>query len=339
MKQALLITGVFIATVIGAGFASGSEVVHYFIAYHNTCFWGILVSSLLFGVFAELLLSLEGASFEACMQQLMPAPFAKLTDLFSFFFMGIVFLTMLSGSGEIIAQTIGADRHIGIFFVCIICLIIFLFDLKGFLAANSILAIFIIVGMVGVCVFLLASGSLPASQTNSSRWLLASGNYVSYNLLTAAAVLVSLGNTQKPPRFLCGILSSITFFVILNLLRIVLMRSPDSVLASELPMLTLCKLQNPLLALFYAAVLFAAMLTTALSNGFTVVGRIPLPQKLSVCLLISVGYFGAGMNFSFLVNRIYRLAGDCGIVLFLLILIFYLKKYLKMQNSKKTNDI
>ena len=59
MKKDLMVSGVYIAAVIGAGFASGAEIVHYFAKYHKFGFGGCIISSLLFGIMAWLVLSIS----------------------------------------------------------------------------------------------------------------------------------------------------------------------------------------------------------------------------------------------------------------------------------------
>ena len=52
MKNDLTVSGVYIAALIGAGFSSGSEIVHYFAANGKWGVVGIFMASVLFGVFA-----------------------------------------------------------------------------------------------------------------------------------------------------------------------------------------------------------------------------------------------------------------------------------------------
>ena len=48
LKKAFIISGVFISGLIGAGFASGSEILFYFSRYSKMGFWGIILSVLIF---------------------------------------------------------------------------------------------------------------------------------------------------------------------------------------------------------------------------------------------------------------------------------------------------
>ena len=59
MKKDFVVSGVYIAAIIGAGFASGSEFVYYFAKFGKLGFLGIVLSSLLFGLMAAWILGIS----------------------------------------------------------------------------------------------------------------------------------------------------------------------------------------------------------------------------------------------------------------------------------------
>lgn len=48
LKNTLLIAGTYVATVIGAGFASGQEILSYFVIYGKQSLYGLLLVCVLF---------------------------------------------------------------------------------------------------------------------------------------------------------------------------------------------------------------------------------------------------------------------------------------------------
>ena len=117
----------------------------------------------------------------------------------------------------------------------------------------------------------------------------------------------------------------------LTLLWLVLRCADEGVLTSQLPMLVLCREQGGILYALYAAVLLSAMLTTAFCNGFCVLDQMTLPRPVCILLLVSFGYLFSGLEFSFLVDRVYRAAGFLGFLFLLCVLIHPVKKTKKSE--------
>ncbi len=329
MRDAVLIAGVYIAAVIGAGFASGSEIVHYFLPSGNAGIFGILFACILFGIVAERLLydARNAESFGACLEKNMPHFAAVGTEKLSVFFMAVLFVSMLSGGGEILRELTGWEKGKLVLLLCVLSAIVFFFDLRGFVAVNNLLAVVIITGILTVCICLLNGQTRHTAALGHA--LSSGGNYASYNILTAGVVVVSLGRGKKLPRGVCGVISGGMFFLLLTLLWLVLRRADEGVLNSQLPMLTLCREQGRTLYAIYAAVLLSAMLTTAFCNGFCVLDQISLPRPIRVLLLVGFGYLLAGLEFSFLVDRVYRAAGFLGFFFLVCVLIHPAIKKLK----------
>ena len=331
MRDAILIAGVYIAAVIGAGFASGSEIVHYFLPFGYAGIFGILFACILFGTMAERLLydARDAESFGACLEKSMPHIAAVGIEKLSLFFMAVLYVSMISGGSEILRELTGCEKGRLALLLCILSAIVFFFDLRGFVAVNNLLAVVMITGILSVCIYLLNGQTKHTAALGHA--LSSGGNYASYNILTAGAVVVSLGRGKKLPRGVCGVISGGMFFLMLTLLWLVLRCADEGVLTSQLPMLVLCRKQGGILYALYAAVLLSAMLTTAFCNGFCVLDQMTLPRPVGILLLVSFGYLFSGLEFSFLVDRVYRAAGFLGFLFLLCVLIHPVKKTKKSE--------
>ena len=351
MLEAVLVAGVYIATVIGAGFASGSELVSYFVRYGRISFFGLVLAAVLFGLLAAMITkrvkSTGSADFYAYLEQIMPGPLAVLYRKLTALFMMVVFIAMAAGTGEALSAFFGIAKSWGVLLLCLLCFFVFQYDLKGLMAANGALSALIITGIIGVCWYVLQFREVhvfSAFSAIADNWVTAGASYVSYNILTAGVILAEMGRTMKRGRYgLVGILSGGAIFCLLLCLWAVISIYYGKIPLDSIPMMTICKRQGPVISGIYLIVLFAAMLTTALSNGYAVVERLSqaTSRRMAVGLTLCFGYFGAGFSFTVFVDVIYRILGYLGALLVIFVLWdgIKMKKKENVRKSMKTKVI
>lgn len=311
------VCGAYIATLIGAGFASGQEVLSFFIKYGNAGFLGVLIVSVIFGIVAYDVVksSSEGGfkSFKEYLNGIVPEWAVGIVEFIVFIFMMAVFCVMAAGCGATLSQFFGIPKVVGVGALCVVCWVCFLFDVEAVLAVNGFLSPIIVFGIIFVCVYILKFREinvfLEYFDPITDNWLVSGMSYASYNVLTAVVVLVGIGAEMKNDKDAkwIGIISGTVFFVILALMWIVLRIYSGKIELGEVPMLTLAIRQGRLFGGLYAVVLLAAMITTAVSNGFGVVnevtGYLRIGKVTGSALVCSVGFLGAGVGFEKLVGE------------------------------------
>lgn len=346
------VTGTYIATLVGAGFASGQEIVSFFIKYGNMGIFGAILVSVIFGIVAYTVtdsVRVSGnAEFDVYLESI---TFAWLTGIIKFItsvFMMAVFCVMAAGCGAAAAQLFSVSEKVGAAAMCVFCFFCFLFDIKAILAVNGILAPIIVFGILFVCMYILKFREIGVFSQNLSvltdNWLVSGMSYSGYNILTAAVVLVNSGKSvsDRAEARRIGILSGIVFFAMLMPMWVVLKIYYGKIALGEVPMLTLAVRQGKVLGGIYTVILFAAMLTTALSNGFGAVnmlaGRVKLSRTLLCGAVCAVGFLGAGFGFSRLVGEGYNACGYVGVVLLAAILTDFAKKTIKSEKQRKSKQ-
>jgi len=251
---------------------------------------------------------------------------------------------MASGMGEALGEFFGISKSWGVFLLCLICFFVFRYDLKGLMAANGALSILIILGIMGVCWYILNFRETQVFSSFSQitdNWVTAGASYVSYNILTAGVILAEMGRTMQKKRFgLVGILSGTAIFGLLLCLWVVISIYYGKIPLGSIPMMTICKRQGTAVSLIYLGVLFAAMLTTALSNGYAVLQRLSqvVDKRIAGGLVLCLGYFGAGFSFTTFVDVIYRILGYLGALLVIFVFIDGIKMK-KIENVRKREKI
>jgi len=341
MKKCLRITFAYLAAVIGAGFASGSEIVHYFLRFGNISFSGIILSSAGFGLFSYILLSVcmetECFSFYGLTKKIMPEYLYKITDIILSMFMLVLLGAMISGFSYMAREQTGLSRGAATVLFSGLCFAILMMNSKKIISISGVLGIFIVFFICVACIYMInfrcvnVFRSFPEVAASAAV-------YTSYNTFSAAPMLCNMAKdlkTRKECRII-GLMSFVFCFFSLSFLWCLISVYYGKISLGEMPVLTLAMRQGRGFAFFYSAVIFASVLTSAVSNGFGLICRmesIKLPKKLKLAFILSASGFIASFGFANIVNKLYTAAGIMSFVfplyLFLKITINREKKRIK----------
>lgn len=344
-----LVTGTYIATLIGAGFASGQEILSFFIKYGNISIFGIIGVSILFGLTAYAILNkcaqLKTSGFREYLSCIVPKPFDGLIEIIIFLFMMTVFGTMAAGCGSALNQMYGIHTMTGVLTICILCTICFMFDIRALLVVNGIIAPIIIIGIIAVCFNVLVYretavfGSI--SDILADNWAVSGLSYASYNILTAVVILSDASNkiTNKKDAKIVGILSGGFFLCIMVLVWAVISIYCGKIPLGEIPMLTIVSRLGKAWQVMYTVIFMLAILSTALSNGFGITEKITVLTGVNrniIGLAVgAAGFLGAGIGFEKLVGDGYNMCGYIGMILLAMILRDSAKDFLSYIKTKK----
>lgn len=325
MRKALGMAMVYIGLVIGAGFASGREIFEYFSIYSQTDFSGIIFAAFSFGAVAFLImkraLTRDLNTFGDYIDDLC-GKYGVVIRIFMYAFMFSGFFVMLSGSGTLFYRLFGTSRYIGTLILAAVCFVAFAFDLKGLVAINSILVPFMIFGIIYVCINAVLFDSVPVfseAETLYKNRITGALCYVSYNTLTASAVLVPLcrGTNKRTLLLGSGISAAILgtlIFLAWSGINIFFAEFQNS----EMPLLDLSGRNKAFGYYLYAAVLFMSICTTAVSHGFgLILGFNPKNTKqriLIAAILCLTAIPLARLGFSQLIEKLYSVFGYIGIL-------------------------
>ncbi|MBE7036316.1 MAG: hypothetical protein E7403_03370 [Ruminococcaceae bacterium] len=325
-RNLLKIGAIYLGTVLGAGFASGQELLLFFVRFSKRGLVGCFLAGVLFCLLGALILKRSYSLSEKNCKQYLKTVFPK--GISSFLqgtmevFLCISFCIMLSGAGAFFKERFSLSPFIGILVTDLICLLVFLYDLEGLSFLNLLLTPVMLLGTVYVCFFALFAESsmvwLPQVHPHG-RFLPYALLYVGYNMLTATAVLVptvALAESEKTA-VRGGVLGGVCLSI-MALLSCLALYFQNEVWQSALPMLLLSRKAGMWAYGVYSAVLYMAMLTTAVSTGFSVVKsveRVGFGKRkgaLTVCLAALPLSF---VEFSTLVRYCYVFFGILGLIL------------------------
>ena len=131
------IAAVYVGTVVGAGFATGKEIVEFFTQYGFYGFFGILIAGYLF-IFTGTKLMLVAArinatSYEEFNEYLFGKKAAFIINLFFLLMLLGVSAVMISGAGAVFEEQLGCQNDLGVWLTVVLATIVLVFGTRGFL--------------------------------------------------------------------------------------------------------------------------------------------------------------------------------------------------------------
>ncbi len=337
LKKAFIISGVFISGLIGAGFATGSEILFYFSRYSRLGFFGIIISVFVFSIVLYAVTqrskNLGTYTLDSYFSSIMNKYLSFFSTAISYLFMLIIFCAMLSGSGELLYNVFGIKKIYGTLIMLISSHLILLKGYKGFVSAQTAMSVFIILSILlfGTYILFFREQNITVFKPQIN-WIISSISYSSYNLLTACAILCIL--SKDSDRLTNKRAAILTFSILLPILAIlwyIICIYNGMINLGTMPLLTIALRQSDLLGYFYFITIFISMLTTAVSNSYALIARINtfITKKFAHYSVLLTGFFLSGFDFEFIVDRLYRLVGILSVFVLLYIIKDFIKNYKK----------
>jgi len=314
-KKAFAVTMAYAGAVIGAGFASGREVMDFFSLYGRRGLAGIVLATFLFMWVGVVILDVTHRypvySYLDLLKTVLPWKWLVAATDFVFL------VTLQSGIGVMIAggatvlQGWGLPYRIGCAGFLLLCVLLLRAGGEGFIKTNC----WLVPGMaVAIIILCLAQATAPSLGGYAAGPYSSALLYVSLNTAIAGVALSTLKNQLNGNVALLGGLGG---GMLIGLLLLVIYIATLGMDRYEIPMLRLAEIWLAKWKWVYALVLLAAMLTTALANLHGLASRIAKSSQYWICVIYSavLGFIVAQHGFASLVGLLYPLLGLCNIVL------------------------
>ncbi len=344
----LRVACIYITTVIGAGFASGQEIVQFFSNYYKGGFYGIILAGLLFALIGYVVLDKVYAerirSYEELLFPSLGWFVGWVVEIAVSLFMLSVFCIMIAGTASVMAEKVGIPYIYGGAIAALLCMISILFDIKGIMNISTVITPILIIGILFVGIFTIAFNDTSVFSPYeyftkiTDNWFFSALLYVGYNSIIAIVVMCSLLphlKTRKIGR-VGGILGGLILCFIALVLNTTLFFS--DALSKELPVLSITEKHGSILNSFYAVVLFLAMYTSAITSGFGFIERVStklrVNKKIIVILICALAVPLSNFGFSNLIATVYPFFGYIGLFVVLVIL-FQNIRFKKSYKIKK----
>ena len=331
------VAATYVGAVMGAGFASGQEILQFYARFGQWGLVGIIFSAILFSLLGWGILDLQErwkiTTYSEFFNYLLGSKFGRCADVLVSVLLFVGMLAMVSGSGALFYEYFGFSKWLGISLTIFIIGIALWFRGEGVLWINSVLIplkFVFCLGIAAAAVFLVGTGDgegvviLPNFVIRN--WAISAVLYVSFNLTLAMVVFASLGSeVQKKGSRLGAVIGGVALGMFAFIIGASLLRFPD-VWGLEIPMVAIAGKLGDWPAFFYVVVLWLAMITAAVGNGFSLVCRAVDTEKIGylkatislILLLLPLSQ----VKFSQIVLFNYSLFGYLGLV-FLPAILYY----------------
>ncbi len=337
----LKVAGVYTASVIGAGFASGQELVRFFLKHGKLSFAGIILAGLLFSVLGYIVLdrvfTQRIRNYEEFIIPMVGMFAGRVIDIASTLFTMSVFCIMIAGSGSIIAELLKIPLHWGVSIAALTCMFVLIADIKGVVGLATVITPILILGMLAVSIFLLVNKDIQVFNTEkiiqgiTGNWVLSAMIYVSYNSIMSVVVLCSLLPYLKTRRTgrLGGILGGIALGISALLISLALFFFHPEKTGADFPLLEVIRPYSAALSAVYTGILFLAMLLSAITAGFCVTEkvsrRLHIRSRLAAPVICALAVPLSAIGFSKLIGTVYPIFGCIGLFMLIVILLYGLK--------------
>lgn len=352
------IASTYVGTVIGAGYASGQEILQFFSAFKDKGLISLIIATGLFVVFAyiPMLLGkrLNCGDYEKVItigKSKIPQIFADILITFTLF--GTLTI-MIAASGTTFNQSFGVPIIVGGIFMTALLIVSLLAGLDGIVKALSAVVPVMVVTAFGMSVYYMLNPIPVADITkeviiNASplikHWSLSGILYVSFNLIVSIAILVSMGQIAEDEKniFHGSVFGGLILGLCAMALNFALVKNIHVVGTADLPMVELAKAVSGTMGSIYSVILFLGLYSTAISCFYGVYVRFsksPVFSKFGnkgIIIFISLISLGASMlGFTNLIGYLYPLIGYGGIIIMVLTTIILAKNSKINLKEEKT---
>lgn len=325
----------FIGTVVGAGFASGQEILQFFTRFGSYGYLGILIATILFA-WAGIRIFMLGSQLRASSCRQMTAylcgeQWANLIDSFMMVMLFGVTVAMLAGVGALFAENLRIPFHIGVLMTMLLAFITILRGMKGILFANTLIVPVMLCLMIFLFVHsLFVPFTVPHPMFKTSTtwgWVASAFSYAAFNMGLAVSVLVPLAAEINQPRVLkWGAVLGATGLGLMLLGAQYSMNThlPD-ILVYEIPLAYVTSSYGAFFQWLFLFLLWGEIFTTLIANVYGLSSQLSSPRQekqgaLVTILILIAAFFVAQIGFSKIVHYLYPLFGYISFLLFLLLL-------------------
>lgn len=350
VRSIIKVACIYMATIIGAGFASGQEIVRFFTHYYEGGFYGIILAGILFGLIGAIVLNKvyceRISNYDEFLFPSVGWFLGWVMEIMVTLFMISLFCVMVAGMGNILMEKFKLPFNYGVALMAVLCMIIILTDIRGIVSLSSIVTPLLLIGIIAVGLYIIIFKDTSVFNISAGlgkitdNWFFSSLIYVSYNSILSIVVMCTLLPYLKTKRtgIVGGLLGgSFLCLVALILNTAIFIFAPHS-LISEFPVLSIVQKYGSLLNIIYTFILWLAMFLSAVTSGYCFIERIGskirINEKIIALIICAVVIPLSSMGFSNLIATIYPIFGYLGLFMVFVVLFQGLRLLPRRLNKK-----
>lgn len=334
MKRTWKIAFAFVGIIVGAGLASGQEILQYFTSFGLLGTLGAIVTTILFVYIGMMLIYLGSRAQTNSHKEVIYGISGKILGtiidyvlIFTTFGVGVV---MIAGAGSNLNQQFDVPHIVGTILMTIIVLAVGMMRVNRVVAAISSVTPFLIIFVVIVSIYSFLTMDSSFKELNDTaaefdttlpNWFISAINYVSFNISVGAAMSIVMGGDEKNRKVAAtgGLLGGFILGIIILLSHLAIFARIEEAGHYEMPMLGIVNNISPVLGTIFAVVLFGMIFNTAISMFYSFAARFVIVEtknfKIFLTITMGAAFLLSFVGFTDLVAYFYPFIGYLGLVL------------------------
>jgi len=357
-KKSIQIASTYVGTVIGAGFASGQEIMRFFSIYGEISFIAILLSTLIF-IFAGIKIMELGQQYKtSAFQELIQKIFGRKAAIFIILFLLFAFLStsvaMLAGAGALFEEQLNIPFRFGVILTGVLTIFCVTYGIRRLLYVNAALVPTLVIFNCMIFIFTLGYHNhkiYSISHVPSTPLELVSTaiSYAAFNLILSIGVLGAIGNEIEDKEALVrgGTVGGITLGLLLASSNYCILVHSPKIFDYEVPVVYMVISMGKVFHLFYSFVVWGAIFSTLIADVFTLVEygkKFSIDPFISAIIVILIGSLFSRIGFSKIIGNLYPVLGLIGCLFLILIItpvnhIFTIKSKRKYKKSRSLRKL
>lgn len=314
----------YIGTIVGAGFASGQEILQFFTQYGWMATLTIALSSMLFvwlGIKLMLMAhNLKAASYEDLNRVLFGEQIGKAVSLFTLLVLFGITTVMLAGGGTVFEEQLHFSYQTGLLVTLFLAYLVLSRGIKAIMTVNSIVVPIMMLFSLAIVIFTWnspSSGNWTTISSDSS-WVkiwMAPFLYTAFNLAMAQAVLVPVGAAMKEKSVLVwgGLIGGVGIGLLLLSTHYALSAQMPGISQYEIPMGHIITRLGAVPQTAYLLVIYGEIFTTYIADAYGLAlqlqQRTKLHPKVIIFVILGLSYPISQIGFKALLSALYPVFG------------------------------
>ena len=344
-KKYLSAAFAYVGVIVGAGLASGQDLLQYFLAYGAIGLIGVAALGVLNVIFGAVALQLgsyyRSDNHDVVFEQIARPALRRIIDVvlvFSAFTMGFV---MLAGAGANLEQQFGLPAWLG---SALCAVLVVLTAFLNFDRIMRVIGVFTPIIMVAIAVLMIYSlvtphasvAELDAAARNVTPALpnlvFSTLNYFALCVVGGIAMAFVLGGSilRIGEARRAGHIGGVLIALVLGADAVALYLNVDRIWNFDVPALEIARSVHPAFAFVYTLVIFALIYNTAFSLFYSTARRFSggSTARLRIVLVavVAAGYAASFMGFKKLIGSMYPIIGWLGVALLVVLAVGWLRE-------------
>ncbi|WKD61903.1 hypothetical protein CCICO_09475 [Corynebacterium ciconiae DSM 44920] len=347
MKESMAIAMAFVGLLVGAGFATGKEMMQYFVSFGTgPGVWALVLTGVILVVVSAVILQI-GSFFladehGAVFKNVAHPRVSWILDVAVSITMATMGMMMLAGAGSTFEQSFGIPSWLGslimaviVYFVCFLNPV----RVSGVIGAVTPVMIVAIVALFIYTVATIPDGFSVEAANEIARneptpvkpWWWSAINYAGMSLICAVGMSLVIGGSYTKLKAVArgGMLGGLILTIILVLETVVLFFNVDTAAGKDIPMAAIVTEIHPVAGMGLSLLILVMIFNTALGDVYAFSRRIqvatPAPQRVNLLVILGISWAVSLIGFGPLIQIIFPILGYIGMVIGVIFVIWRIR--------------